>query len=112
MEGHGGEAYSAGRIRGRFGVAWRNEESAFDWPLILFCPADDGAARQAMTDEDEVFGRKRGGDFVDGMEPVRKVGCFPIVLVYPCIAVECFPAGLPMAGTGIIEARKYEAAGW
>lgn len=65
-----------------------------------------------MTDKDEIFGRKRSCDFVERMEPVGKMRRLPIVLVYPGITVACFPAGLPMAGTGIVETRKDEAAGW
>lgn len=112
VQGHRLEAGCPRRIGWGFGVGWGHEQSGFDRALIVFRPADDSAAGEAMADEDHVFGREGGEDFVDGMEPVRRIGCLPIALVDAGVTVELFPAGLPMAGTGIEEAWKDEAAGW
>lgn len=112
VEGHRVKAGCPRRIRWGLGVAWGYEKSAFDPALVVFGPADDGAAGEAVADEDHVFRGEGGKDLVDGMEPIYQVRCVPIPLMDAGIAVEFFPAGLPMAGTGVIEAWKDEAQGW
>jgi len=112
ISGHRCKTGCPGGIGGRFGVAGGYEKGGFDGALIVFRPADDGAAGEAMPDEDNVFGWKWGQDGIDGLKPVRCIGRIPIVLMDAGIAKALFPAGLPMIGTGVVEPGQDEAVGW
>ena len=80
---HGCEAAGAGWIIGGFHIAGTHQEGSLDSTTLFSCPVCDGAASQAMCDQDRRLGGKGGKHLIDGLDPVFTNGLIPISLLDP-----------------------------